>query len=64
MNINKQIAYIVPANQLYMMKFALAELINKYQAEDKLNKDDIQNLKTLIQLENNTNLDNFQITYI
>lgn len=64
MNINKQIAYIVPENQLYMMKFALAELINKYQAEDKLNKDDIQNLKILIQLENNTNLDNFQMTYI
>ena len=62
-----KLAFIVPAGDLYCLKSAVTELINKYQAKESLNGLNIvetQVLRKLIELEHNTNLDNYQTTFV
>lgn len=62
-----KLAFIVPASDLYCLKSAVTELINKYQAKENLNGLNIaetQVLRKLIELEHHTNLDNYQTTFV
>ncbi len=63
-NETNKIGYIVPAHHLYSLKCALAEAITKYQSLEDFNPTDADILKLLIQLEHNTNIDNYKLVYM
>lgn len=60
---NKQIAYVVPVGDVVRLKFAVSSMITRFQNKQSLNVCEQTLLKELIELEHNTNLDNYKTTY-
>lgn len=59
----KEIAYIVPVDDVVRLKFAVSQFITRFQNRESLNIIEIDILKELLQLEHDTNLDNYNTTY-